>query len=421
MKIKETDLKYSELFGKFEKYFKNQGFFPRDNFDGKIFFLAEDNAFQVYCKAFKKELMQTPQARNPMFDILAELNQCEDPRDFPNLKINVERFIYKLCNCLLDAHKIIARSEITIRETNIHKKINYINENLKLLNERIEKNPTPSSSKLNLSIVRVENLIQGEFQIELRLNELFIKTTSDISLNSTEKSDNISQITSQNQIQNTMRNVYLTNYENSVLKLSQNRDTQNIIFKKNEIPVFEEIELNFLSFPEFKVDDSSTYISNLNKQHQKFSGCNISTFKIKCTTYNKNNKKKRIELESKTEFFLDLMLMFVEDIYDISRCEIKKTLHIKLLPNISSLKNEEEEEFTLIMEMSLNLDDHTRVSILNRLLELYHGVIETRRLNEDYIDDIVENYFPEISNTIKATIYNTFEEKRENCCGCLLF
>jgi hypothetical protein len=408
MKSKETEQMHSEISQKFEKIFKNHGYFPRDNFDGRIWFLRDDQTFKSYAsylENYNKGL--TPLQSNKLIELIAELNEnTENRKDLSSININVEKFISRISEILIETQKIIQRSEQTIKEYNAHFKLNMITENLKILKERIEKkgyNPENKFvSKMKTTVARMDNFPRGEYKIDIKVLEFLVNSNPKLDGNSSTLSGgeerHSSQI-SQSSVINT-KNIKLKNNikikeENEIINFKNLNKPSDFQFEDYEFAVFENKSLEDL----FK--------------HHSYSGSTFSNFKLKCTKISKEDI-----YESKTEYFLDLMLIFVEDLYDISKDNFHKNLHIKVKRANASYK--EEDNMVIVLELYIELDDLTRSGIMKRVAEIFKGVIDTKRMNEEIIDDIMEVYFQEISETVKATLFKAPEEKRDNCCSCCI-
>jgi hypothetical protein len=87
--------------------------------------------------------------------------------------------------------------------------------------------------------------------------------------------------------------------------------------------------------------------------------------------------------ETNIEYFLDLLLIYIEDIYDLSQDIINKTLHFKFI-----CKEPNDPNMGISVEMNLEFDYLTRSAVLRRVNEIFTGVIETKRLNENRIDEV---------------------------------
>jgi hypothetical protein len=71
----------------------------------------------------------------------------------------------------------------------------------------------------------------------------------------------------------------------------------------------------------------------------------------------------------------------------------------------------------IVFEMSLDFDFLTRSAVLKRVNEIFAGVIDTKRKNEEVVDEILDEYFADTSEQIKnGILFKKQEEKRESCC-----
>lgn len=378
-----SDPKYPEIIEKLERVFRSHGYYPRDFFDNKVWFLREDQTFNSVLRTSEPNnstsIINTPITNNKICEILAQLNEnMENQKDFTKLKIKVELFIYKICETLIEVSKIINRTEDTIKQYNAHYKINAIKENLKILNDRIQKqNKEKYISKLKVSVARMDNFPSGEYAFELKIIEF----------------------------------LYNENKINSMINNKSLRLNETIEVKtENDVINFKTIKSSEYKFEnyEFSVFENKN-LEDLFKHHS-YSGSTFSNFKLKCLRKNKEEI-----FESKVEYFLDILLIYVEDLYDISKDSFTKNLHIKLKNNNNN------NECVIVLEFTLELDDITRCELLKRVNEIFKGVVETKRYNEDLIDEILDSYFSEVGEPVKNMLFKKNEEKRDSCCtGCYI-
>jgi ABC-type uncharacterized transport system substrate-binding protein len=108
------------------------------------------------------------------------------------------------------------------------------------------------------------------------------------------------------------------------------------------------------------------------------------------------------------------MLIYIDDLYEISKDNFSKNLHLKV-------KNNAGNEYLVVIEFNFEFDDLTRSALLRRVNEIFKGVIETKKYNEDMIDEILDSYFSEVCDAVKNILFKKNEEKRDNCCSsCIL-
>ena len=83
------------------------------------------------------------------------------------------------------------------------------------------------------------------------------------------------------------------------------------------------------------------------------------------------------------------------------------------------MKNDNEER-TAGIELNLELDNLTRIGILNRIKELNQITIDNKMKNQILIDEILTDYFPEMKDSV-THILSKNDEYRDSCCNCEIF
>ena len=74
----------------------------------------------------------------------------------------------------------------------------------------------------------------------------------------------------------------------------------------------------------------------------------------------------------------------------------------------------------VLIELNLELDNLTRMKLLNRMKELYSVTLDNKIKNEMLIDEILSIYFSEIKDSV-INILSKEDESRESCCACFIF
>jgi hypothetical protein len=369
-----NDPKYHEIFKKLETKFRANGLYLSSRFDKKAFFLAED---KDYINSFSVSIF-TP--KNILYEILYELNENEDPRNFTGLKVSVENFIYKVVEALLLANSAKNRSHDLIKQYNAQQKKNEVEEKLKILKEKFEnkRGNIPTTSQLTISLVKMENFPLGDYSFELNLMQLLpdekIKSNTIITQDKLLLKDNINVI-----------------HENEVMNLQKNKDG-GCYFDTFEFKTFDN------KFNELFDKDS-------------FSGTTFCAFSLIC-----ERKNRGIKYESKLEYFLRILLIYVDDLIDISREIIAKNIQLRLRSDKSNTR-----DVNVVLELRMNLDPITRATMLRRVNDILTELIETYNSNDNIINEILDNYFPESSESIKHILEKPKEESRDACCNCLIF
>jgi len=374
-----SHIKYNELYEKFVKLFKTKGYVQSDSFDKNVWFLREDSLFQsiinktsINNSKINHNMTPTPNLdKNRIHEILSEINENTD---FSNLLVSVESFIYKIVETLIIATNTIERSNRTIESFQATKRNQIIKESIKILEGKLEKLPSSHvfQSKMTTKIIKVTNFLPGKYQFSMKYFEI--------------KGNNMSQT-----------NIALNN-EDSRVSISSTGEIVENRYNSNE---FETIVFHSLDFD----DALSKFKSSSN------SGSTFSNFSISSN-----------ELESKKAFLLDIMLNTIDNILDISKVYFKENLELNLNSTmIRNNKNLNDTNRSVILECAFEFDHVTRISILKRIGSVFSEVIETKRLSESIVDQILDSYFEEIADSVKYILAKTNEPMKEACCECIAF
>lgn len=420
-----TNPKYEEIEEKFIKLFKIKGYVQSDSFDNKVWFLKDDILFQSISNKNKvrsntlssatskfinknnDSLSATPTPNalietNIIHSILEKINENSD---FDNLLVSVEVFIYKVIESILLAQETVKRSSNTIDSFQAVKRNLIIKENISILEKKIQKMPIikklnssggntlsnisnikdkdPSfQSKLKTKIIKAFNLLPGKYEFVLKYFEIL--------------SNNMNQ-----------KNIILINNEDRKVTISNTGEIVENRYLANE---FEPIMFSALD-----IDESY----NLKFKSSNNSGSSFSNFSIGS-----------VEFESKKAFLLDIMLNSIDNILNISKMQFKENLELNLnstiikrnsSKNINVNKKENIVQKSIILECSFEFDLITRCTILKRISNVFSEVIETNRLSQSIIDQILENYFEEIGDGVKYILSKSQEIQKDACCDCNIF
>ena len=111
---------------------------------------------------------------------------------------------------------------------------------------------------------------------------------------------------------------------------------------------------------------------------------------------------------------LYIFLSLIDDLCDLSKNYITKEIVFDLKKNDKDKKNR-----TCEIELGLELDNLTRLGIINRIKELNQITIDNQSKNQMIIDEILTDYFPQIKDSIKDILKES--TLRDSCCTCNLF
>jgi hypothetical protein len=369
-----TDPKYHEIFKKIETKFRANGLYLSSRFDKKVFFLLEDKDFLNSLSGG----IFTP--KNILYEILYELNENEDPKNFNALKVCVENFIYKVTETLILANSAKNRSHELIKQYNAQQRKNEVEEKLKILKEKSEtrRGFIPTTSQMTISLCKLENFPLGDYSFELKVMELLpdekVRSNTIISNKTLPLKDNIN-----------------VTHDNEVVNLLKMKDVNSYSFDCFEFKTFD------TKFNELFDKDS-------------YSGTTLSAFSLCCERKNRGSK-----YESKLEYFLRILLIYIDDLIDISKEIISKNIQLKLKSDSG------QRDVMAVLELRMNLDIVTRATMLRRVNDILNELIETYNNNDHIINEILDNYFRESSESIKHILEKPKEESRDACCSCLIF
>ena len=384
------DIRYNEIFLLFKNLFQEKGYNINGKFDNKVWFLKNDDAFNLV--AYNTPQYDTPTQNSKMIQILNELNQNSNLKD---LTVVTNEFIGKISKTINNANLAIEISNKSIKQRDIHHKLAIIDETLKLLGIKIEnKQKGEFKSKLNTSIISMKNFPSGPFRPSLIINTAFDEENLN-ELNESEKR-NLDRNLDKNvfnlfkeQIINTRDTITIPNNKNSI-KFDSN-ESNSLITEQNN--VFDEYIFEILNI------ENNNYLVD-----KRYSGSTFSNFKIKV-------KGSEDLYESRNQYLLHILLTSIEELCELSNDIISKELTIKL-----KAKNEIQEVREVLLKMEFELDPLTRSGILNRIKKLISIPIEDNTKNKYMIEQILTDYFPTIKKSCIDILHKTEEEKKD-CCS----
>ena len=378
--------KYREVFDRFERLFRSNKLFLTDSFDKKVWFLKDDIFFQkIINKTDLNTNTPTPNwedSKNKVHDILSELNENTS---FSTLLVNVEKFIYRLVEVLIQAHSTIERSNITIKSFNAVERKQNIEESVKLIEDRVKKyQMNDLKSKLKVKLIKTIDFNPGRYYFTIKSHEI--------------KQEDNNPCIYQN-------NYFLNKKLGLDIKQSENEHEVS-----NE---FEEI-----IFREFDLNSVGKMKNNIN------SGSTFSFFNL-LVCDNSNESKSDFKCESLKTYFLEIILNTLDNILDISKTSFTENIEIQLSRNPhqgSFEKNKVKSTLvSVILELNFEFDDLTRASILRRISNVFKEVLDTKKMNENSIDLVLDKYFETIGESVKNCLNKTMENQKDACCDCIVF
>ena len=380
MQRNQTDIIYDNKFIEvqdiFCKLFRTKGFLSDDFFNKNVWFLKDDLNFQNIIKN-TLNIDSTPigfynTEINNIHSILRELSEGKDLR---KMNIQTRKFIERVSEVIIASNLQIQRAQNQIILYNAHQNKNILEETINLLNTRILNN---QRTFFKIKLGRIDLFPIGDYNFTINYNQLNTYNTTLIDF----------------------KEVKLK--ENKLLSVKQDKD---IIILKNvdSMNVFNNIEAFSLNVTE----DDQIYKS------LSFSGCNLSNFHLVV------QKDLKDFAYSKEENFLDIFLSCIEELKDISKDSFETTWKVKLYPyNNPNNNNSSNEEYLVYMDIRFEIDPLTRASILKRLKSIFTDVISSKAENECIINEILDKYFPEISESVKFCLNKNEIDKTDNCGAC---
>lgn len=386
-------LKLNELIQKFEKCFTMKGYKPTSTFNSKVWFLKDDQAFQSLVQN-KTLYSSTPKSNSKIIDLILELSSG---MDLKNLEVPVDKFIYRISKMIIDSNVSIQISEESIKKNDSLQKISKINEILSLLNSKVQgKRKGDFISTLQASVSSLSNFPSGPYKINLLINTSFDKENVN-DLNESEK---------KNMVISNPDSVY-NNFDEKVLStkslINIPNDTNGVAFRSkvgsnSDGNDFDEYGFGILE------KEGNDYLLD-----RRYSGTTLSNFKLKLFG-------KKDTYESKNEYYLHLVLSWVDELCDLNKEVITKSLNIK----VSGGDDKKDEGRIVALRFDFEIDPLTRIGILNRIKELISITVDTKVNNQLLIEEILNDYFPELRDAVK-NILEKKDENRENCCLCIAF
>lgn len=382
-KFYEDDLTFRDLFSLYERIFRSQNYTLLDSFDNSVWFLKDDPEF------YKSKIGQTtpnttinPEHFSMMHQILEQTST--NGNDFKKLKVHVSTFIRILVIELLKIQKQKLKITQKINSFNIDESVNVIEEKIEKLKD--EASYTKSDSFLKISLVKCENIPEGEYEFRLNI-----------------KKSKKNNLVDKGIIDNEEAMIALNNTVKVSGKVNEFKDSKETTFDKIKIYPVD------INYSEFKPDEEILKI---------FSGTNLNSFQIEC-----KNKTKSLNYKSKDEEILELYLKLIDFF-----CDLTKVTHDCILTLFINQENQKGNiNYTASdMKLSINLnfviDSSVRRNILLRIHYIFKLSISYRTMVENNLNTLLR-YFGTHGENIKIILVKENVEHRSDCCGgkCLIF
>lgn len=380
--------KYDSIVEKFQYFFRMKGLKPENYFDGKVWFLKNDNK---YLNLIKNSTPTNPRQRQDNNKVLAILKELNGNNDLKNLYIRTDDFIHKISQVIFDSHCSIEIVNNNIESNNSLEKIAKINELLNLLKHRIEKKKKDNyNSQFHVTVTSLNNFPSGHYRLHLLINTDFEKENP-------------------NELNDLERRNMIRKKEDSVYRLFEEEkfDIKNLI----TIPEKEtSVNFNTMKSVDKYVFDEYEFssIGKLGNNYlvdRRNSGTTFSCYKLKVVGEKDN-------YESENEYFLHLLISSVDDLCDLNSNILNKTCNIE----VKEQNNKIDEARFVKLRIEIEFDNLTKVSALNRVKNILSVPIDNKVKNQSQIDEILVDYFPELKDQIEA-ILNEKEKERDTCCA----
>ena len=387
------DSHFKELFKqikeKFEYLFKVKGFGKNSYIEPRTWFLKNDLKFQELLKNSINNCSQNQNIYikdNKVLNILTCLNENDSIK---NLYVKTENFINEISKKICEASISIEYTNENISKNNSLEKLATINEMLNILEGTTfsKTKKLKNFSTLNASIISMENFPCGLYKINLLINSNF-------------DSENFTDLNESEQ--KNMDNSFIENVFN--------------IFKEDELSINELINIENTkntkiqkinkNFNDYKF---STIHINTNNYlvDRRYSGTTFSCFKLKI-------QGPKGLYESEIEYILHFLLGSIEEICDLNSYLISKTINI----NVKGEKDNENDKRFVVLNLEFELDNFTKIGILKRIKELISIPVDNKCKNEFEIEEILNDYFPEIKEQIFFIIsQSNRDDAEQKCCA----
>jgi hypothetical protein len=350
--------KYTDLYSVFESIFIKHGYNSSDYFDREIWFIKEDKEF------FETLWMSTP-GETPtceshvLLEILANLNEI-DKKDIykkRQIRVQVYKFIYTLCEGLLLHAKTISISSKLISSDSIRDKLAICNKKIGIL-AKTKSNDKILTSLLEVSLSKFSGFEEGVYDVAMKIVEF----------------EQLNQ---------------RINSKTQILMLNNQVDINRSDFASN---------FQFNSH-EFKVFDTTHEYPDVN-----FSGTSISYLKLDVTC------KGGITLESEPIFFFNLIQDNLEELCSKDD-DISNKIYFKfddkiLISGLTKLRLDNLTRKAMIERATVFYSG------------IVDSLEMTKQKWHEYLDYICNDFYKQ---TIEHILLKPTEDKRESCCGCFIF
>ena len=393
---------------------------------------------------------------------------------FDTFKCEAHTFISNLIKIIIDSQKMIDSCAERIEIFEIHQHINLINQKIRILEEKIQRLDCHEQrdyiSKIIFYINKIEYFPEGEYSFILKYNEInslgrmtkhskLLSSKKKIKLTVPGQSVNLLHLNLQFkdisysaiEIKEVDHKYLQTNYKSlgnidrmDFIDRETVRQDEKIgkkqVFSEEEgsvgatpdpTPEMEEINDDNFSFNKDKRNTKNINEDNyrtktaqptptptqIPKLNDKFNindgtGTSLVYFGLKVI---KDGKDFAVSSEN----FVDLMLLNLDELLDLNKNSIITTYKTTL--NELNPDSRYDIEYDVTLGLRVDMSFEIRLSLLKRIHEIFMANISLKAYHERVISEIIDGYFPEISDKVRS-ILNPKTEVKEACCDkCIIF
>lgn len=395
----KKDKKFSEMKEIFEKLFRTKAYSSNDRFTADVWFLKPD--FKTLGEGLSEEL----ENENKMIRLLKRLsgnpsnsqNQSElEDFGLRDISVKVGDFIDKVCSIIYTSHKMCERCDEQISEYKAYERKHSLEEKIKILYQRIAKETNENSNLYNNSSSSMKKLSEslhfyglGSSTLEVSLYRLEYLPQGEYSFDFLYKELDIEDPTIMHEVEAKLKG-----------------DKKIILQSTGQIVnIAESVDSTFGKFLLKALTDEDASMS-------ESSGSNFHAFRLVM------HKDGEVYAESQYEHFVDTLLVFTEELLDISRAKFsaKYKVTLSVPEKILMEKSLSIPEYDIVLDLTFSLSNELRLSILKRIKEVFCANITLKNYHDGIIAEILDRYFLEISEKVKFILSS--KPQGENSCDC---
>lgn len=423
--------KLLEINKTFYMLFQAKGYSPDSHFNSDVWFLKNDECLNNLRttsdindkKTLNKDSKSLPKD-NKVLKIISFLTSKENEEmTLPNkIKVMTSDFVELISKQLIETKILIDNYEEQMKKYKIEELLSVIDLRIKSLEaKKLKMNLYDSTlSKIVFYISKLEYFPEGEYTFILTTNELEssgITKFQEKKLTSKKKIKLIigGQIVNLLQLNLQFKDISYAAIElkTGIEKKESDKKSEKEINKKESSTKVESYDD---SSDNFSFNKSKNKNRNSNKHNIENTGSSLINFGIKVE---RNGEEFGLSIEN----FLDILLLNIEELLDNSKNSIissfKSTIMVKEETQIKHNLGIGEYDVTIGMRLDMNVD--FKISVLQRIYNIFMANITLKAYHEKIIFTIIE-YFPEVMDKLKNILNPNSESRDGACCGkCTIF